>query len=170
MLPDLTKRNADLKLYADATKELAKRRGYVVADAFDAMATGGCEHKASEDGIRLTPAGVACAALAAFANLGEQTKLAPGPMPRCDADGRWADPKLEALRQAVVEKNRLWFDYWRPMNWAFLGGNRTEQPSSRDPNNLEVRIFPAEMEKFVPLIEQAEARVEVLAKAAGKSE
>jgi hypothetical protein len=87
-----------------------------------------------------------------------------------DDAGRWAAAEMEALRQAVVEKNRLWFDYWRPMNWAFLGGNRTEQPSSRDPNNLEIRIFPAEMEKFVPLIERAEARVDELAKAVGKSE
>lgn len=170
LLPDLTRRNADLTLYAEATKELAKRRGYVLADAFGAMATRGCEHKATEDGIRLTPAGVACAALATFAAVNAQTKLAPEFIPQFDADGRWTDPKLEALRQAVVEKNRLWFDYWRPMNWAFLGGNRTEQPSSRDPNNFEVRIFPAEMEKFVPLIEQAEARVEELARVAGEEQ
>jgi hypothetical protein len=73
---------------------------------------------------------------------------------------------MEALRLAVVEKNRLWFDYWRPMNWAFLGGDRTFVPSSHDHNDPSVRWFPAEMEKFVPLIERAEARVQELARAA----
>lgn len=69
---------------------------------------------------------------------------------------------MEKIRQAVIGKNRLWFDYWRPMNWAFLNGDRTEQPSSRDHRDPKVRWFPGEMERFVPLIYQAETRIEEL--------
>ena len=42
-----------------------------------------------------------------------------------------ANVVLHALRQLLIAKNRLWFDYWRPQNWAFLAGDRTAQPSSR---------------------------------------
>jgi len=55
-----------------------------------------------------------------------------------------------------VEKNQLWFDYWRPMNWAFLHGDRIEQPSSRDHRNPKIRWFPEELEKFWHLIEARE--------------
>jgi hypothetical protein len=58
-----------------------------------------------------------------------------------------------------VAENRLWFNYWRPENWAFLGGDRTEQPSSRDYRDPKIRWFPAEMEKFVPMIEAKEREI-----------
>lgn len=59
----------------------------------------------------------------------------------------------EALVAGVKEKNRLWFHYTRPQNWAFLAGDRTNQPSSRDHVDKNKRWFPEEMEQFVPLIE-----------------
>ncbi|MFO1460539.1 MAG: hypothetical protein U1G08_14155 [Verrucomicrobiota bacterium] len=76
-----------------------------------------------------------------------------------DSRGRFIVPDLEAVRQAVVVRNRLWFDYTRPMNWAFLAGDRTEQPSSRDHRDRNIRWFPAEMEQFVPLIQQADEQI-----------
>ena len=77
-------------------------------------------------------------------------------------EGRWSGP-MEKLRLATVEKNRLWFDYWRPMNWAFLNGDRTEQPSSRDHLDPTQRWFPTEMERFVPLLYHAEIDINHLA-------
>lgn len=68
-------------------------------------------------------------------------------------------PAIEKLRQLILEKNRLWFDYWRPQNWAFLHGDRTEQPSSRDHRDPKKRWFPEEMEKFLPLIEAKEKEI-----------
>jgi hypothetical protein len=65
----------------------------------------------------------------------------------------------EQLRQAILAKNRLWFNYWRPQNWAFLAGDRTEQPSSRDHRDPKIRWFPGELEKFVPLIEAKENEI-----------
>ena len=70
---------------------------------------------------------------------------------------------VQRLREAVQAKNRLWFNYWRPMNWAFLRGDRIEQPSSRDHRNPALRWFPQEMEKFLPLIEAKEKEIAGLA-------
>jgi hypothetical protein len=56
----------------------------------------------------------------------------------------------------VRKKNRLWESYWRPTNWAFLHGDRTAQPSSRDHGDPRQRWFPTEMEGFKGLIETKE--------------
>jgi len=71
----------------------------------------------------------------------------------------------QALRAAIVAKNRLWFHYTRPQNWAFLAGNRTNQPSSRDHLDPSKRWFPEEMEQWVPLIEAKEKEIWALAAA-----
>jgi len=73
--------------------------------------------------------------------------------------GALSRPGWERVRRAVVTKNRLWFAYSRPTNWAFLDGDRTEQPSSRDYRNPKIRWFPDEMQKFVPLIEEQESSI-----------
>jgi hypothetical protein len=84
-------------------------------------------------------------------------------------DMRVDAPDLEPLRQLVVAKNKLWFDYWRVQNWAFLAGDRTNQPSSRDHRDPSKRWFPAEREEFIPLIEAKEKEIDALAaKLAGK--
>lgn len=163
-LPDLSKRNEDLALYVNATRELAKRRGFACADVFAELFSRPADQRLyADDALNLTPRGSALIALA----IARQLKLDVNPGGEPSADGKWPAPALESVREAVVEKNRLWFDYWRPMNWAFLGGDRMFTPSSRDPDNLSVRIFPRELEKFVPLIEQADAKIDELAKAAG---
>ena len=65
----------------------------------------------------------------------------------------------EALRQLITAKNRLWFDYWRVENWAFLAGDRTSQPSSRDHLDKDKRWFPAERARFLPLIDAREKEI-----------
>jgi hypothetical protein len=75
------------------------------------------------------------------------------------------------LVAAVAEKNRLWFDYARPSNWAFLAGDRTEQAFSRDYRDRNIRAFAQEMQQFLPLIADAEKRIdELAAKAAAEKE
>ncbi len=69
----------------------------------------------------------------------------------------------EPLRQLIIAKNKLWFDYWRVQNWAFLAGDRTNQPSSRDHLDPQKRWFPEEREKFLPLIEAKEKEIDALA-------
>ncbi len=82
------------------------------------------------------------------------------------------DPNIyRVLRAAVAEKNRLWFDYARPSNWAFLAGDRTEQAFSRDYRDRNIRAFAQEMQQFLPLIADAEKRIdELAAKAAAEKE
>jgi hypothetical protein len=84
--------------------------------------------------------------------------------------GLWEGPDMDLtakeyapLRQAIRAKNRLWFNYWRVENWAFLAGDRTEQPSSRDWRDPSKRWFPAEREQFLPLIEKKEQEIWALA-------
>jgi len=67
------------------------------------------------------------------------------------------------ISSLVAAKNRLWFNYSRPQNWAFLAGDRTNQPSSRDHVDRNKRWFPEELEKFVPLIEAKEKEIWELA-------
>ena len=71
---------------------------------------------------------------------------------------------LKPLRDRVAAKNRLWYYYYRPQNWAFLAGDRTNQPSSRDHLDPSKRWFPEELEKFVPLIDAKDAEIWALAK------
>ena len=82
-------------------------------------------------------------------------------------NNRWHedDKHLTApLRHLIAAKNRLWYYYYRPQNWAFLAGDRTNQPSSRDHLDPSKRWFPEELEKFVPLIEAKDAEIRALAK------
>ncbi len=161
-LPDLSARNSDLAEYAGAIRNLARQRNLPLVDLFAEL--GGRTHREprlTDDGLQLTPRGQAYLARAFARQLGfENVADAAGV---ADEQGAWSNAAFERLRQVVVAKNRLWFNYWRPQNWAFLGGDRTEQPSSRDHRNPAIRWFPAEMEKFVPLIEAKEREIAELA-------
>jgi len=157
-LPDLSRRNCDVQLYAEAVRDLARARGCWFVDLF-AVAR---ERPANlppltSDGLQLTPAGHWLMAREIASQLGFLPLTAP-----IDADlsaGTLRPETAEHLRQVIQAKNRLWFDYWRPMNWAFLHGDRTEQPSSRDHRDPKIRWFPDEMERFPPLIEAKERQI-----------
>ncbi len=71
--------------------------------------------------------------------------------------------RRQPLLDLIIAKNRLWFDYWRVQNWAFLAGDRTNQPSSRDYLDPTKRWFPEERERFLPLIEAKEREIDTLA-------
>jgi hypothetical protein len=145
-LPDLSKRNPILAQHALVIRELARDRGITLIDLFDQLMKRP-NRRLTSDGLQLTEAGHA-----------EMARVFVGPASQAD---------FERVRQAVIEKNRLWFHYSRPQNWAFLGGDRISQPSSRDHRDPKVRWFPAEMEKFLPLIAEADKRIdEAAAKAA----
>jgi hypothetical protein len=135
-LPDLSARNAELALYNAALRRLAEKHG-----AFFLGLGEGWQPAVplTRDGVNLTEAGAGELAQRLLA----QTGLAQG-------------AGLEPLRAAVREKNRLWHHYWRPDNWAFLHGDRTAQPSSRDHLNPQLRWFPAELERYQKLIADKE--------------
>ena len=76
----------------------------------------------------------------------------------------YSKPPQPNLTTLVTAKNRLWFHYYRPQNWAFLAGDRTNQPSSRDHLDPSKRWFPDELAKFLPLVEAKDAEIWALAK------
>lgn len=162
LLPDLSTRNGDLGLYAEAIRGLAAERGLPLVDLFAELnSPSQRKMRLTDNGLQLTPRGqgLVAHAFARQTGFGDLADRAGEP----NDNGAWSNPAFERLRQAVVAKNRLWFNYWRPQNWAFLGGDRTQVPSSRDHRDPKIRWFPEEMEKYVPLIQQAEARIDELA-------
>jgi hypothetical protein len=154
--PDLAKHNDDVRLFAHAIRDLARQRGYLFVDL---LHLGGkpFQGRLTSDGVYLTAHGQWEVARATALDLGLAN--IPRRITPDSATGELRPTSLERLRQAILAKNRLWFDYWRPMNWAFLRGDRTEQPSSHDHRNPKIRWFPEEMERFLPLIETEERRI-----------
>jgi len=70
-------------------------------------------------------------------------------------------PNLEPLRQAVIEKHRLWYDYWRPANWKLLYGDDAERQFTR--GGKDDIPFKEEWLKLIPLTAKAEERVWTIA-------
>ncbi len=161
-LPDLSKQNAQLAAHADAVRSLAQKRSLFLVDLFAGLAgTNPAVARLTDNGWQLTGRGNALVAAAFVRRLGFPVLASQPGEP--DISGAWTHPQFEKLRQMAIEKNHLWFNYWRPQNWAFLGGDRITQPSSRDHLDPKVRWFPAEMEKYLPLIRAKEQEMERLA-------
>ena len=159
--PDLASKNGDVAAYAQAIQALAEKRGIRFVDLYQPLLAGANEGRnLTRDGQHLNAAGHWTVAQETARQLGFET--AEGKI-QFDAPNQAVLPsQLERARQLIRQKNRLWFDYWRPMNWAFLAGDRTEQPSSRDHRDPSVRWFPQEMREFLPLIEQKESEIRKL--------
>lgn len=153
-LPDLSTHNDSARAYADAIRRLAEQHNYFFVDLFNPLRKLTNATTLTSDGVHLNQAGHWTAASESV------RQLAPGmitPSIRFDQSTGLLNPAAaEQLRQSILARNRLWFDYWRPMNWAFLAGDRTEQPSSRDHRDPKLRWFPVEMEEYLPLIEARE--------------
>ena len=150
-LPDLRPRNRDLALYNEAIRTLATKHGAALLepepggdDGFDSYPT--------RDGIHLAPVEHYWVGIQLVTGLGPDVGIMIG-------------TTAPALHEAIVAKNRLWHHYARPQNWAFLAGNRTNQPSSRDHRDPTRRWFPEEMEQWIPLIEAKEKEIWALAAA-----
>jgi len=148
-MPDLSQHNIELRQFVEAIRTMALRRGYPFLDLFTPFeARLRKDRPMSSDGLSLNAYGHWIIAREIAQQLGfdvATSVLSPG--------------SAEHLRQLILTKNRYWFNYWRPMNWAFLHGDRTEQPSSRDHRDPNIRWFPVELEKFTPLIEKSEQEI-----------
>lgn len=137
LIPDLSKRNVDLKQYVDATAEVATERNLVFVDLFSDAKTG-----LTENGMHVAPI-----AQSQLANeIARQLGIEPP-----------ATNELETLRPAVIEKHRLWYDYWRPSNWKLLYGDDAERQFTQGGDN-HVR-FKEEWKRLLALIDTADQRV-----------
>jgi hypothetical protein len=161
LLPDVSARNDELGLYVEAIRGLAQKRGCRFMDLFTPLRKfAGREPPLTRDGLHLGSHGHWLAARETARQLG-----LPMPAAKVKVDpvtGALSSPRFEQLRQVILQKNQYWFDYWRPTNWAFLHGDRIEQPSSRDHRNPKIRWFPQELEEFLPLIEAKEREAKEL--------
>jgi hypothetical protein len=148
--------------YGDAVKKLGVGEDILVVDPFPRFrrAIGGMGQQRlaldTRDGVHLTERSQVSLAWTFSGALFQPDKGLPS------GAAIMADSGSE-LRRLIVAKNRLWFNYSRPQNWAFLAGDRTNQPSSRDHIDRNKRWFPEELEKFVPLIEAKEKEIWELA-------
>jgi hypothetical protein len=159
--------------FTDAAKELCAESAAVWVDPFrwisplSGMAVPNMKLE-TRDGPHLTEASHASLANVVVQNLFPKPRPNEFPTRLILGGSEEAQQVAQAtnqLRSAVIAKNRLWFHYARPQNWAFLAGDRTNQPSSRDHKDLTKRWFPGELEKFVPLIEAKEQEIWKLAAA-----
>jgi hypothetical protein len=154
--PDLAARNEDLRLYVAAIRKIAEENGYLFVDlTTKPMAAEGL----TRDGLHLTLAGqwVAAREIARQLEVPGLSDL-DGPDPR----GVLRRESLEKVRAAIQYKNVLWTDSWRPANWAFLSGDRMEQPSSRDHVDRRVRWFPVEIQQLPAMLRRQEEKIDTL--------
>ena len=115
--PDLADRNDDVAAYASAVRRVAEQRDAVYVDLFTAIYNRNPEStRLTADGIHLSDEGLKVVADIISQQLGVNT------IPDVD---------LAAVQAAITEKNKLWFDSWRPANWSFAYGDRVSQMYGR---------------------------------------
>lgn len=106
--------NKNIKLYADALKEAAQEHGVLFVDLFDVTLGERAPGKSlTINGVHQTEQGDALIAAAA-----EQGLFPSGPMIKRDAKA------LEAVRQAVLEKDFFWFNRYRAVDGFSTFGER----------------------------------------------
>ena len=145
-LPDGEDHNFILDRYVQVMRQVALKKESIFIDLFDPTRDA---MKASDDpltinGIHLNDAGhqfITCEMLEAL-----NARIAP--QSEVEAD---SVRDHERLRQAVLRKNRLFFQRWRPVNTEYVYGRRHEPFGS---NN-----FPDEMIQLDQLIEEAQTTV-----------
>jgi putative heme-binding domain-containing protein len=133
-------KKTDLQYYFNAIQLMAQTEGYSFVDLYLTLRPG-----RTYDGIHLNDHGQKAVAEMTMSTLGL---------------GVTYNPKLDSLRYAIIKKNKIWFNYWRPGNWAFLNGDRTEQAFSRDWKDQSKRIFPDEIKQIAPLLVKAEKEID----------
>jgi putative heme-binding domain-containing protein len=144
-VPDNTPKNLSVGQYAEIARKLAAERGLVFVDLFTPLSQRPADATLlTRDGIHFTSEGMFEVARVAAQQLG-----LGGPSPGDDA-----------MRQGIVEKNRLWFDAWRCTNWAFAYGDRVTQPFAKG-----VDAHPAfvdELKQYQPLLGRADEVVQAM--------
>ncbi|MCE9531974.1 MAG: SGNH/GDSL hydrolase family protein [Planctomycetes bacterium] len=137
-------RIGNLTLYCEAIRKLAKARELRVADLFYRFGVeellGVLRPPHTDNGIHLNEFGYSWSASLLKTELGFK-----------DSRG---DSLGEPLRQAIIEKNKLYFYRWRPQNETYLFGFRKKEQGQN----------AKEIAEFDPLISKAEAEIDRLKK------
>jgi lysophospholipase L1-like esterase len=145
-LPDMTDENAKLVEIRDALREFAKKQAAMFVDSFELM--GGAEKERpkeplTDNGMHYGEAGYKLWATRVVEALG---------MPKVDV----STPEATALRQAVIRKDFLFFNRWRPANETYLFGFRKHEQGQN----------AKEMDQFDPIVAEQEKKMAELKSAA----
>ncbi len=135
---------APVEHYTNEIKKLAESEGYSFVDLFHPVQSSASFGTLTTNGMHLNTDGQQLVAELIMKALHQPQEFSN---------------QFAPLRKEVLTKNVLWFNYWRPSNWAFLNGDRITQPFSHDWKDKNRRIFPEEMKAFEPLIREAEQRI-----------
>ena len=146
--PDLTQRNKDVAAYVQAVAAIAKQREATFIDLYSLISKRPAgSPRLTEDGIHLTEYGLK--------EVGQLIARELGAQPNSSVDKTY-------LQEAILTKNRFWFDCWRPANWSFVYGDRVSQMfgkgSSTSPPLRDT------FEHYRPLIADADTRIQAIAR------
>jgi lysophospholipase L1-like esterase len=140
-LPDPADHNRRIKMYNDAVRELAARRGCGFVDLLAALPDGSKQsppRPLTDDGLHFTAYGAWRFGEATLAGLiADSAPVAP-------ASGE-AAAKFEAIRQRTIAKNRQFFHRWRPQNDTYIFGFRKHEQGK---NAVEIPQFDPIVQKM----------------------
>lgn len=142
-LPDLSAQNKNLSSLRDALRKFALMQNTFFIDWFELMGgvpkSGLAAKPLTENGVHYTREGYEKLATKLIAGLGLKMPDAPS-------------PALENLRHAVIAKDTLFFNRWRPQNETYLFGFRKHEQGQ---NAKEIPMFD-------PLIAQGDEAIQKL--------
>lgn len=142
--------NDALAEVSEAIARIARERGHVFINAFHGLMAAGSGVQLTLDGIQLNEAGHRELARVIEAGLG----LGPsGSSVREDDSAKAADAdgarELERLRQLIIQKNRLYFQQYRPPNETYLVGFRSYEQGQN----------AGELERLTPIIDGLDGEI-----------
>lgn len=143
--PDPARFNPIVSAFSTAVRELASRRGAVFVD-LDLPGASASGRRLTTNGIHLNEDGWLEAAAQLAGGLGA---------------GSAPERPDERLLEEIRHKNRMWFNCWRTMNWAFAYGDRTTQlfGSAAGPHPP----LTEELKQFIPLVAGDDRRIHAVA-------
>jgi hypothetical protein len=166
-LSDADAKNANLKLYAEATKAVAEKRKLELVDLFDPLLAVKPAEANTTNGMHYHDAGYARSTRALLAptkrSLSESLDVEVIPaFPVNPRQDELPKPKLDipfelmrdSFREVIVAKNELFFHRWRPQNVTYLTGFRKGEQGQN----------AKEIVQFDPLVEKAEQQIAELRK------
>ena len=141
-LPDMTKPNERLLEVRDALKDFAAKQNATFVDTFTLIGAAAKQKEAkplTDNGLHYGSEGYQLWAAKVVEGMGlKQAEV--------------SSSEADELRKTVIEKDRLFFNRWRPANETYLFGFRKHEQGRN----------AAEMDEFDPIIEQQDKKIDTL--------
>jgi hypothetical protein len=156
-LPDPGEHNKQLKMYSDAIRAIAEKRGAWFVNLFDRLGEMGRRSgkPITENGIHLNSLGYFLAAAEIMRELG----VASGQRIGIRDDGKggiaFADERLEKLRGVIRQKNVFFFDRYRPQNDMYIFHGRKHEQGRNAVEIPQFDKFIAEKEAEIAQLKRA---------------